>query len=174
MTSKWNPIVVLPEISRPMHELLEEFKNEVIRFNKASAEISAEINEQGKRDHLNKEHIRGLIKFVIGDALSERQIRRLLPEELKYAEKLRDQSHRKLLILNESESADILTANQEEIKPEDYNIDDLWKYPAELKDQIIKDEFDENKRYYKASTRIQTFVAAILSPPLNGYSISRH
>jgi hypothetical protein len=31
-----------------------------------------------------------------------------------------------------------MTSNQEEIEPEDYNINDLWKYSAELKDQIIR------------------------------------
>jgi hypothetical protein len=44
-----------------------------------------------------------------------------------------------------------------------YEWDKRTAYMNTLFSRVIKDEFDETKRYYKASKRIENFVAAILN-----------
>jgi hypothetical protein len=81
----------LNNISQNMRDLLDDLKNQVnlaISYTEKSSELLIKIYNQGKEDNLSKDVIRGLVvstlKTVKG--LKDRQIRNLLPLELKYSE----------------------------------------------------------------------------------------
>jgi hypothetical protein len=71
-------------LSKEIIVLLEEFSS-CFQWDKAG-KLLQKINEQGKKDGLSKEQIRGLIFSYFKGELGDRQLRRLLPLELKYTE----------------------------------------------------------------------------------------
>ena len=89
--------------SPKMRSLLKELKDDINRFhdkiNSESIKFSGiygrrvkQIAKQGIEDNLTKEQIRAHIDATVGDSLSQRQIRKILPLELKYPEKIRTKS----------------------------------------------------------------------------------
>jgi hypothetical protein len=82
---KSSTTVLQPRISSQMKKLLKQFKDHV----HSAAEIIIKIYNQGKRDKLSKDEIRALINSAVGEVMSSRTIRRKLPLELKYVEKIR-------------------------------------------------------------------------------------
>ena len=71
-------------LSKEMTELLEEF-GACFQWDKAH-KLIPKIDEQGKKDGLSKERIRELLFLHFKGKLSDRQLRRLFPLELKYPE----------------------------------------------------------------------------------------
>ena len=99
----------LTEVSPEMRKLLKKLKDEIVSFRKSIGQIVKEIAEQGKHDNLSKSQIRAHIDFTVGDSLSERQLQRILPLELKYTEKIRTKTKKEK---EEQKSADMMYANQ--------------------------------------------------------------
>ena len=99
--------VKLTELSPQMKKLVKKLKNEIVRFGKTASQITKEIAVQGIHDSLSKDQIRALIDFTIGDSLSDRQIQRIIPLELKYTEKIRTKKNKG------QKSADMMSAKPE-------------------------------------------------------------
>lgn len=89
-------------LSAHMRILLDELKKLVEReydgFIKRlergkAGKIVDRIYEQGKHDKLSNEAIRACIYFAVGRGMSDRNLRRLLPEELKHLQMVRDNNN---------------------------------------------------------------------------------
>ena len=112
------PDNVIKPVPKDMQEALDKLTAVVKVGLRRATQAIKEIYEIGKRHNLTKEEIRSHIDFAVGDAYSQRQIRNLLPEELKFTEKRRDQTSKKKLSLPQSQSqdqfAEIISAKSDE------------------------------------------------------------
>jgi hypothetical protein len=120
------------KLSKQMKKLVAQLKGNTTEFVKRGYSLQQtilKISKQGEKDGLNKSEIREIINNTIGDVVSSRHLRRLLPLELKFEE-----------FANTSTSTGgHLSAYAS--APYEYTKEDLQKF----------EEFDENKIEHNCS-----------------------
>jgi hypothetical protein len=103
-------------VSASMQRLLESLKvewNLALKYRQNSDSLIKQIHEQGKADGLPTSEIRGLIVFTLRGVrkIGDRQIRNLLPEELKYSQFANKPAE--AAAVSASSSAAVISTNEE-------------------------------------------------------------
>lgn len=77
-------------------QLLEELKDSITK----TGDIAIRLYEQGKKDGLPNDAIRKDIELTLEGVIKERQLRKILPLELKHTEKIRTLEHEEFAALD--------------------------------------------------------------------------